>query len=53
MIAVGMITAAIGTITAAMRNTKTALGAVPTGTFATELAAVLVPIKGSRYIATI
>ena len=53
MIAVGMITAAIGTITAAMRNTKTALGAVPTGTFATEIAAVLVPIKGSRYIATI
>ena len=54
MATIGMVTAAIGTVVAAMRKAKTALGAVPTGgTIATEIAAVLVPIKGSRYTATI
>ena len=53
MAVIGMVTAAIGSAVAAMRKAKTALGAVPTETIAAEIAAVLVPIKGNRYIATI
>ena len=36
-----------------MRKAKTALGAVPTGTIATGIAAVLVLIKGGRDISMI
>ena len=53
MVAIGMAMATIRTVLAAMRKAKTAVGAVPTRTIATRIAAVLVPIKGSRYIATI
>ena len=38
------------TVIAAIRKTKTALGALPTGTIATGITAVLVSIKGRRYI---
>ena len=47
------VTAAIETVVAATRKTKAALIMVPTRTIATGIAAVLVPIKGSRYIPTI
>ena len=47
---IGIVTDAIGTVIAAIRKTKTVLGALPTGTIATGITAVLVSIKGSRYI---
>ena len=50
MAAIGKITATIETAIAAIRKTKAALGALPTGTIATGITAVLVSIKGSRYI---
>ena len=40
----------MGTVVAAIREAKTALEALPTGTLATGITAVLVSIKGSRYI---
>ena len=47
---IGIVTTTIGTVVAAIKKAKTALGVLPTGTIATEIAAVLVSIKGSRYI---
>ena len=53
MAAIAMVIGVIGSAVAAMRKAKTALGTVLTETIATGIAAVLEPIKRSRYIATI
>ena len=50
MAAIGIVTAAIWTVIVVIRKAKTALGALATGTIATGITAVLVSIKGSRYI---
>ena len=50
MAAIGIVTAATGIVVAAMRKAKTALEAFPIGIIATGIVAVLMSIKGSRYI---
>ena len=53
MAATVMVMTVIGSVVAAPRKAKTALGAVLTGTIATGIAAVLVLIKGGRDISMI
>ena len=50
MTSIGIVTAAIGTVVAAIRKTKTALGTLLTGTIATGITAVLVSINESQYV---
>ena len=50
MAAIGIVTAVIGNVIAAIRKAKTVLRALPTGTIAPGITAVLVSIKKSRYM---
>ena len=50
MAAIGIVTAVIETVVAAIRKAKTTLGALLTGIIATGITPVLVSIKGSQYI---